>query len=96
MAATKPVSFRTKLTLGISVLVLLTGAALTGFAFVRSSANTAVLADALFGEVTAHAVTQARDHGCASCRWCARWRRSASAGWRWTTPTGSPSNSSAS
>ena len=46
----------------MAILVVVTGVALTAFAYRSSRANTAALANALFREVTAHAVTQARDH----------------------------------
>lgn len=55
------VSFRTSLTFWVALLVIATGVTLTAFAFRSSHANTAVLTDALFRQVTSHAVTQSRD-----------------------------------
>jgi phosphoserine phosphatase RsbU/P len=53
-------SFRTRLTFGVCGLVLLTGAAITWLAHRSARASTEALADALFREVSGHAVTHTR------------------------------------
>ena len=53
-------SFRTKLTLGICSLVLLTGAVITWLAHRSTRETTEALARSLFREVSDHAVTHTR------------------------------------
>jgi sigma-B regulation protein RsbU (phosphoserine phosphatase) len=54
-------SYRTRLILGICLLVFFTGAAATLLAHRSARTNTTVLADQLFREVSSHAVTRTRD-----------------------------------
>src|SRR5882724_4501241 len=53
-------SFRAQLILGVCGLVLLTGAAITWLAHLSARQSTDTLADALFREASAHAVTETR------------------------------------
>src|SRR5262245_58645875 len=53
-------SYRNRLVAGVCGLVLLTGAAITWLAHGSARARTEALADALFREVSAHAVTHTR------------------------------------
>jgi hypothetical protein len=53
-------SYRTRLILGISLLVLLSGAAATWLAHRSARSSTTTLADQFFREVSSHAVTHTR------------------------------------
>src|SRR3954469_3061594 len=54
-------SYRTRLILGICLLVLFAGAAATLLAHRSARTSTTALADQLFREVSSHAVTRTRD-----------------------------------
>ena len=60
IAATRGLSYRTRLVLGIGGLVLLTGAVITGLAHRSARRSSEVLADGLFREASAHAVDETR------------------------------------
>jgi len=55
-------TFRVRLVVGVSALVLTTGAMVIWFAFRSAAANADSLATALFREASRHVVTHARDH----------------------------------
>src|SRR5687767_2864412 len=57
---TRGLSFRAQLMLGVCGLVLLTGAAITWLAHRSARQSTETLTDALFREVSAHAVSETR------------------------------------
>ena len=54
-------SYRSRLILGICLLVLFSGAAATWLAHRSARSSTTALADQLFREVSSHAVTRTRD-----------------------------------
>src|SRR5262245_14759336 len=57
---TRGLSFRSQLILGVCGLVLLTGAAVTWLAHLSARQSTDTMADALFREASAHAVSETR------------------------------------
>src|SRR5688500_4055685 len=59
--STMQLSYRSRLVLGICLLVLFSGAAATLLAHRSARSSTTALADQLFREVSSHAVTRTRD-----------------------------------